>query len=38
MFQEGRSCSYQPGCGKPHLATALAILAVEAGYRGYFRP
>jgi hypothetical protein len=28
MFQEGRSCSCQPGCGKPHLATALAILAV----------
>jgi len=26
----------QPGCGKSHLATALAILAVEAGYRGYF--
>jgi len=28
----------QPGCGKSHLATALAILAVEAGYRGYFTP
>ena len=23
-------------CGKSHLATALAILAVEASYRGYF--
>lgn len=26
----------QPGCGKTHLAVALAIVAVEAGYRGYF--
>jgi len=26
----------QPGCGKTHLAVSLAILAVEAGYRGYF--
>lgn len=26
----------QPGCGKTHLAVALAIAAVEAGYRGYF--
>ena len=26
----------QPGCGKTHLAVALAIRAVEAGYRGYF--
>lgn len=26
----------QPGCGKTHLAAALAIAAVEAGYRGYF--
>jgi DNA replication protein DnaC len=26
----------QPGCGKTHLAVALGILAVEAGYRGYF--
>ena len=26
----------QPGCGKTHLAVALAILAAEAGYRGYF--
>jgi hypothetical protein len=27
----------QPGCGKSHLGIALATLAVEAGYRGYFR-
>lgn len=35
---EGRPILFlgQPGCGKSHLATALAILAVEAGYRGYF--
>jgi len=26
----------QPGCGKTHLAVALAIAAVEAGYQGYF--
>jgi len=26
----------QPGCGKTHLAVAIAIRAVEAGYRGYF--
>ncbi len=26
----------QPGCGKTHLAVALATNAVEAGYRGYF--
>jgi DNA replication protein DnaC len=26
----------QPGCGKTHLAVALAIKAVEAGWRGYF--
>jgi DNA replication protein DnaC len=26
----------QPGCGKTHLAVALATTAVEAGYRGYF--
>jgi DNA replication protein DnaC len=26
----------QPGCGKSHLAIALATLAVEVGYRGYF--
>ena len=25
-----------PGCGKTHLAVALATKAVEAGYRGYF--
>ncbi len=35
---EGRSIALlgQPGCGKTHLAVALAIRAVEAGYRGYF--
>jgi DNA replication protein DnaC len=26
----------KPGCGKSHLAIALAVRAVEAGYRGYF--
>lgn len=26
----------QPGCGKTHLAVAIATVAVEAGYRGYF--
>ena len=26
----------QPGCGKTHLAAAIATLAVEAGFRGYF--
>jgi DNA replication protein DnaC len=26
----------RPGCGKSHVAIALATLAVEAGYRGYF--
>ena len=26
----------QPGCGKSHLAIALATSAVQAGYRGYF--
>ena len=26
----------RPGCGKSHLAIALATRAVEAGYRGYF--
>lgn len=26
----------KPGCGKSHLAVALGIRAVEAGYRGYF--
>ena len=25
----------QPGCGKTHLAVAVATLAVEAGFRGY---
>ncbi|HET9442119.1 MAG TPA: ATP-binding protein, partial [Acidimicrobiales bacterium] len=35
---EGRSIALlgQPGCGKTHLAVALATKAVEAGYRGYF--
>jgi DNA replication protein DnaC len=28
----------QPGCGKSHLAIALATAAVEAGYRGHFTP
>jgi chromosomal replication initiation ATPase DnaA len=28
----------QPGCGKTHLAVALATRAVEAGYRGYSPP
>ena len=38
FVKEGRPILFlgQPGCGKSHLATALAILAVEAGYRGYF--
>lgn len=26
----------KPGCGKSHLAIALGVRAVEAGYRGYF--
>src|SRR3974390_2823800 len=26
----------RPGCGKSHLAVALGMRAVEAGYRGYF--
>jgi hypothetical protein len=26
----------KPGCGKSHLAIALGIRALEAGYRGYF--
>jgi DNA replication protein DnaC len=26
----------QPGCGKTHLAVSIAMLAVEAGFRGYF--
>jgi ATP-dependent Lon protease len=29
-------CLGQPGCGKTHLAVALAICAVEAGWHGYF--
>lgn len=38
FIAEGRSILFlgQPGCGKTHLAVALAIKAVEAGYRGYF--
>jgi DNA replication protein DnaC len=38
FVKEGRPILFlgQPGCGKSHLATALATLAVEAGYRGYF--
>ncbi|MDQ1415347.1 MAG: hypothetical protein QOF81_960 [Acidimicrobiaceae bacterium] len=38
FITEGRSIALlgQPGCGKTHLAVALATLAVEAGYRGYF--
>ena len=38
FVKEGRPILFlgQPGCGKSHLATALAVLAVEAGYRGYF--
>ena len=38
FIAEGRSIAWlgQPGCGKTHLAVAMAVLAVEAGYRGYF--
>ncbi len=38
FIQTGRPILFlgQPGCGKTHLAVALAILAVETGYRGYF--
>jgi DNA replication protein DnaC len=38
FIAEGRSIMFlgQPGCGKTHLAVALATRAVEAGYRGYF--
>ncbi|MDA8313325.1 MAG: IS21-like element helper ATPase IstB [Actinomycetota bacterium] len=38
LIAEGRSIAWlgQPGCGKTHLAVALATLAVEAGYRGCF--
>jgi DNA replication protein DnaC len=37
-MQTGRPILFlgQPGCGKTHLAVAIATLAVEAGYRGYF--
>ncbi len=31
-----QSVAISPGCGKTHLAVALATKAVEAGYRGYF--
>ena len=31
-----QSVAVPPGCGKTHLAVALGIAAVEAGYRGYF--
>lgn len=38
FMTEGRPLLFlgQPGCGKTHLAVALATRAVEAGYRGYF--
>ena len=38
FMDDGRPILFlgQPGCGKTHLAVALAILAVEAGFRGYF--
>ncbi|MGQ0678182.1 MAG: IS21-like element helper ATPase IstB [Actinomycetota bacterium] len=38
FVKEGRPVLFlgQPGCGKTHLAVALATLAVQAGYRGYF--
>lgn len=38
FLREGRPVLMlgRPGCGKSHLAVALAIKAVEAGYRGYF--
>lgn len=38
FMHEGRPVLFlgQPGCGKTHLAVALATRAVEAGYRGYF--
>ncbi|MGH8936913.1 MAG: IS21-like element helper ATPase IstB [Acidimicrobiia bacterium] len=38
FIEEGRPVLFlgQPGCGKTHLACAIAIRAVEAGYRGYF--
>jgi DNA replication protein DnaC len=31
-----QSVAVPAGCGKTHLAVALATRAVEAGYRGYF--
>jgi len=38
FIEEGRPVLFlgQPGCGKTHLACAIAIRAVEKGYRGYF--
>lgn len=38
FISEGRPVLFlgQPGCGKTHLAIALATLAVQGGYRGYF--
>lgn len=38
FIEENRPIMFlgQPGCGKTHLAVALATRAVEAGYRGYF--
>jgi DNA replication protein DnaC len=38
FVREGRPLLFlgRPGCGKSHLGVALAIKAVEAGYRGYF--
>ena len=38
FIEENRPVMFlgQPGCGKTHLAVALAIKVVQAGYRGYF--
>jgi DNA replication protein DnaC len=38
FVEQGRPVLFlgQPGCGKTHLAVALAIKVVEAGWRGYF--
>lgn len=38
FVSEGRPVLFlgQPGCGKTQLAVAIATLAVESGYRGYF--
>jgi DNA replication protein DnaC len=38
FVEQGRSLLFlgQPGCGKTHLAIAIAIRAVEAGYSAYF--